>query len=110
MSDDLKKLESIVRDLCLVSSGWHSEDEHVRYMEAKCRIWDHSRETMQTHSEECWRWHHLCAVARIERDTALLRQALEALENYAMHKPLPGPCPVRHAENALRERLAEKEQ
>lgn len=24
-------------------------------------------ERPQTHSEECWRWHHQCAVTRIER-------------------------------------------
>lgn len=24
-------------------------------------------ERPQTHSEECWRWHHQCAVAKIER-------------------------------------------
>ena len=24
-------------------------------------------ERPQTHSEECWRWHHECAVAKIER-------------------------------------------
>ena len=24
-------------------------------------------ERPQTHSEECWRWHHQCAVAMIER-------------------------------------------
>jgi hypothetical protein len=27
-------------------------------------------ERPQTHSEECWRWHHQCAVARIEREQA----------------------------------------
>lgn len=25
-------------------------------------------ERPQTHSEECWRWHHQCAVAKIERE------------------------------------------
>jgi len=24
-------------------------------------------ERPQTHSEECWRWHHQCAIAKIER-------------------------------------------
>ena len=24
-------------------------------------------ERPQTHSEECWRWHHKCAIAKIER-------------------------------------------
>ena len=25
-------------------------------------------ETLQTHSEDCWKWHHACAVAKIERE------------------------------------------
>ena len=25
-------------------------------------------ERPQTHSEECWRWHHQCAVAKIKRE------------------------------------------
>ncbi|TSE32097.1 hypothetical protein [Tepidimonas charontis] len=36
-----------------------------------------------THANGCWNWgprHYECAVERIERDEALLRQALEALE------------------------------
>ena len=36
-----------------------------------------------THSQDCWDWgqrHYECALREIERDEALLRQALEALE------------------------------
>ena len=36
-----------------------------------------------THAADCWSWgpaHYECAVGQIERDEALLRQALEALE------------------------------
>jgi hypothetical protein len=36
-----------------------------------------------------------------------MEQALEALEAYATHQRLPGPCPVRDAEYALRAALAE---
>ena len=35
-----------------------------------------------THAQGCWSWgprHYECAVGQIERDEALLRQALEAL-------------------------------
>jgi hypothetical protein len=44
-----------------------------------------------------------------EQDTVTMRRALWALEHYATHKPLPGPCPVREVEDALRERLGETE-
>ena len=36
-----------------------------------------------THSQDCWGWgprHYECALRESERDEALLRQALEALE------------------------------
>ena len=60
-----------------------------------------------THAQGCWGWgpaHCKCAVGQIERDEALLRQALEALElrcgtNAEERKEL---IP------ALRERLGEK--
>jgi hypothetical protein len=35
-----------------------------------------------THADDCWSWgpkHYECAIGKIERDEALLRQALEAL-------------------------------
>ena len=37
-----------------------------------------------THADDCWSWgpgHYKCAVGRVMRDEALLRQALEALES-----------------------------
>lgn len=37
---------------------------------------------LSTHSYDCWSWgprHYECAVGQVERDEALLRQALEAL-------------------------------
>lgn len=63
--------------------------------------------TDTTHAQGCWGWgprHYECAVGQIERDEALLRQALEALElrcgtNADERKKL---IP------ALRERLGEK--
>ena len=38
------------------------------------------------------------------------KQALEVLESHATHGPLPGRCPVREAEYALRAALAQQEQ
>jgi hypothetical protein len=38
------------------------------------------------------------------------QQALEALESHATHGPLPGRCPVREAEYALRAALERQEQ
>jgi len=35
-------------------------------------------------------------------ERSAMEQALEALEAYATHQRLPGPCPVRDAEYALR--------
>ena len=40
--------------------------------------------TDTTHSPVCWSWgprHYECALRQIERDEALLRQALEALQS-----------------------------
>ncbi len=38
------------------------------------------------------------------------QQALESLEKYATHGPLPGRCPVREAEYALKAALEQPEQ
>jgi len=40
-------------------------------------------------------------------DRAVVEQALEALEKYATHGPLPGRCPVREAEYALKAALVQ---
>ena len=60
-----------------------------------------------THAPGCWGWgpaHYECAVGQIERDEALLRQALKALEQGAWDTPRG-----RNAAYAIRERLGEEE-
>ncbi|MCA3185871.1 MAG: hypothetical protein INH13_20055 [Cupriavidus sp.] len=62
-----------------------------------------------THADNCWSWghgHYECAVGQINRDEALLRQALYALETTARYQTcIPGA--VDPAIKALRERLGE---
>lgn len=82
---------------------------------------------LRTHSYHCWSWgpaHYECAVGQIERDEALLRQALDALESadwYIGQLELIVYSPddtgthedrakVQSAIAALRERLGEGEQ
>ena len=43
---------------------WSAEHSDVR---AALRAAIEQAERPQTHSEECWRWHHQCAVVKIER-------------------------------------------
>ena len=67
--------------------------------------------TDTTHAPGCWGWgprHYECAVGQIERDEALLRQALEALEQIA--RDLPWELTGLQADTiaALRERLGGK--
>lgn len=60
--------------------------------------------TDTTHAQGCWGWgprHYECAVGQIERDEALLRQALEALDSD--HPDIQLRTAV-----ALRERLGAK--
>ena len=63
-----------------------------------------------THAQGCWSWgpsHYECAVGQIERDEALLRQALEALEmaRDALYEGHPVRVNTQKATAALRERL-----
>ncbi len=79
-----------------------------------------------THAPDCWDWgprHYECAVGQIGRDTALLRQALEALgraHQTAMEQTLKARIPecaafagiaqdLDFVVAALRERLSEGE-
>ena len=67
--------------------------------------------TDTTHAPGCWGWgprHYECAVGQVERDEALLRQALEALEQIA--RDLPWELTGLQADTiaALRERLGGK--
>ena len=63
-----------------------------------------------THAPGCWGWgprHYECAVGQIERDEALLRQAMTALEQIATDLPWELTGLQADAIAALRERLRE---
>ena len=64
-----------------------------------------------THAPGCWSWgprHYECALREIERDEALLRQALAALEQIATDLPWELTGLQADAIAALRERLEGK--
>ena len=63
-----------------------------------------------THAADCWSWgpaHYECAVGQIERDEALLRQALEALLGQRGEPDWHTGKQREDAIAALRERLGE---
>lgn len=64
-----------------------------------------------THAPGCWGWgprHYECAVWQIERDEALLRQALTSLEQIATDLPWELTGLQADAIAALRERLGDE--
>lgn len=64
-----------------------------------------------THAAGCWSWgprHYECAVGQVERDEAILRQALEALIEQRCAPDYQTGSTREAAIAALRERLGEK--
>ena len=67
--------------------------------------------TDTTHADVCWSWgprHYECALRQIERDEALLRQALDALAYWLEVGETPGSHDIiQRTHDALQERLGE---
>lgn len=50
------------------ATGWMSDADYRRLNDSIAALRAAlAQEPQTTHSDECWRWHHACAVAEIER-------------------------------------------
>ena len=74
---------------------------------------DHHKSRASTHADGCWSWgrgHYECALKKIKRDEALLRQALAALEQIATDLPWELTGLQADTIAALRERLGDEKE
>jgi hypothetical protein len=46
-TDDIQRVASLVDDLCLVMSGWRTDDEHKAFLQAHSRIAKRGAELQQ---------------------------------------------------------------
>ncbi len=63
MKQALEALEMVTVDVKITPNAYETSRQAITALRAAI---EHA-ERPQTHSEECWRWHHQCAVAKIER-------------------------------------------
>jgi hypothetical protein len=68
VSHHAKKNQHNFGEPCPLQQRWHVAYQALRAALAEPQI---------THSDDCWKWHHECAIARIE-ETEELREALKA--------------------------------
>ena len=66
----IEAMRQALEALKTASANTRVEQERALYEAAIKRLRNaiDESETMHTHSEDCWRWHHACAVAKIERE------------------------------------------
>jgi hypothetical protein len=62
-------LEAICGAKLCEFNSMSSRHEMVRLMDEAITALRKALNTQQTHSEECWRWHHECAIRKIENET-----------------------------------------
>jgi hypothetical protein len=80
LAEALRKIESALRvdsrqkDICGDDVEYHLDGPTMYYAinTAREALREHDERKViasgTTHSEECWRWHHECAVGKIERE------------------------------------------
>jgi hypothetical protein len=72
----IEAMRQALEALKTASSSTQVEQERLLYEAAIKRLRNaiDESETLQTHSEDCWRWHHQCAIAKIERGRTMSKK------------------------------------